>query len=166
MRWRGDETRRDGSQPSTHAAGWGATAMRGSVPAPLQGRRPAAWRGFGTEPTRLRLRLRGDDEVEPPSAPTRDPGNATATSGRGMGRGESIWFLLLQKTAATRETPRETAALDRLTGHRPRPGLRLPTGTGAHGAGRPISHRRRGDSSRRQRHALGLREDEVRARWI
>lgn len=23
MRWRGDETRRDGSQPSTHAAGWG-----------------------------------------------------------------------------------------------------------------------------------------------
>jgi hypothetical protein len=45
--------------------------MRGSVPAPLQGRRPAAWRGFGTAPTRLRLRLRlrGDDEVEPPAAP-------------------------------------------------------------------------------------------------
>lgn len=66
--------------------------MRGSVPAPLQGRRPAAWRGFGTAPTRLRLRLRlrGDDEVEPPSAPTRDPGNATAASGRGKGRGTLV----------------------------------------------------------------------------
>lgn len=85
---RRDETRRITTVDACRGVGRGA--MRGSAPAPLQGRRPAAWRGFGTAPTRLRLRLRGDDEVEPPSAPTRDPGNATAASGRGKGRGTLV----------------------------------------------------------------------------
>jgi hypothetical protein len=90
MRWRGDETRRDGSQPSTHAAGWGGGPC-GAQP-PLHSK--AGVRQLGEASAR---RLRGCVCVSvgtmkwsPPAAPTRDPGNATAASGRGKGRGTLV----------------------------------------------------------------------------